>query len=281
MSDSDLRNYYVEQLKKRGLNPNGTLRTLEKRYQEALKVVNESPNEEQIEQTKVSLAKTNIAETSLASSEFSSFWKNSFVPRPQSKPTPNSGQRSTNSRQIENNIAETSTIQEFMFAEDMPRPLKKPEKHFKIYIGNIEFGVKEDQLRELCCSASEGDIAGLHLPSNGVKNEGYAFVFFDAKENGELCINRLHNFVFEGRRLRVEEAHDKNIRRSRMLRQLQKRLRQLDSERRREENKRKREADRKKKLNAKRKIAAAKKKKDEEKEKRNKSTSNAGRKKKK
>ena len=256
MNDKQLKEYYISELKKRNKSVSGTLRTLQKRYENTIEhhinanQNNANPNQNYINPNQ---NEPNVTNESL-SEDLSSFWSSTFTPIAKPKPTNNYIPREALGSQSE-------TIREFVFASEKAVPKKGP-KNFKVYVGNLNYKMKKTEFTAMCSSLEiDGEISAIHFPMDGPnKNLGFAFVFFTCQPDGEKFISTFDQFSVLGRKLRVEKAHDKKISKSRMLRQLEKRIRQHEQLMRREAAKKQKEDQKKKKAAAKRQKAAARKK---------------------
>lgn len=79
----------------------------------------------------------------------------------------------------------------------------------KIFIGNLDFGVTEQQLREL---ASEvGEVVDVHIPTDrdSGRPRGFAFVGFETEEQAMDAVEAINGREVSGRTLRVNIAEDR------------------------------------------------------------------------
>ncbi len=78
-----------------------------------------------------------------------------------------------------------------------------------IYVGNLAFGVKEEELRKLF--ADFGPVASIRVVTDKFsgKSKGFAFVEMETKEGGENAVAELNGKEYQGRRLVVDAARPK------------------------------------------------------------------------
>ena len=187
MADTDMKEFLVSELSKRKLSTLETVRTLEQRYQAALK------NEQNMNEENNGV-NHNEVDKSVSTADSSSFWKTrttqSFIAIPRDKPTrPFSEQRSTSSNSQERadtNISQTSTIDNFVFAEDNGPLLEKPKKLSKVYVGNIPFKIKEPEMHALCSRVFRAEIADIYLKNDGKKMKDMHLFTLSVKKM--LCV---------------------------------------------------------------------------------------------
>lgn len=78
-----------------------------------------------------------------------------------------------------------------------------------IYVGNISFATKEDQLRELFESYGKVDSARIITDQLTGRSRGFGFVEMSDREEGLRAIQELDSKDFQGRNLKVNEARPK------------------------------------------------------------------------
>lgn len=82
----------------------------------------------------------------------------------------------------------------------------------KIYVGNMSYDVKEDDLRKLF--GEFGDVQSANVITDKVsgRSKGFGFVEMADKETGQAAIDGLNGKEFKGRTVTVSEAkpQDKN-----------------------------------------------------------------------
>ncbi|TFG84972.1 MAG: RNA-binding protein [Spirochaetales bacterium] len=82
----------------------------------------------------------------------------------------------------------------------------------KIYIGNLNYATVEDSLRELF--SPYGRVASVQLVTDRMNGSprGFAFVEMDTDEQAAAAIQKLDGLDFEGRKLRVNSAQERESR---------------------------------------------------------------------
>lgn len=70
----------------------------------------------------------------------------------------------------------------------------------KLYIGNLNYGTTEEQLRELF--GNYGEVTHVNI----IDGRGFGFVEMSDPEEAEQAKEALNDTVFQGRTLRVDEA---------------------------------------------------------------------------
>lgn len=78
----------------------------------------------------------------------------------------------------------------------------------RIYVGNIPFGVKDNDLRALF--SSHGEVVSVNIISDREtgRSRGFAFVEMEAA-SADKAIESLNNTDYNGRTLRVNEARER------------------------------------------------------------------------
>ena len=79
----------------------------------------------------------------------------------------------------------------------------------KLYIGNLSYSVTDDQLEELF--APHGSVQS----ANVIGNKGFGFVELGSNTEAEKAKEALDGSEFEGRTLKVDEAHPQRERSNR------------------------------------------------------------------
>ena len=79
----------------------------------------------------------------------------------------------------------------------------------KIFIGNLDFGVAEQELRELLSEA--GEVVDVHIPTdrNSGRPRGFAFVRFATEEQAVQAVETMNGREVSGRTLRLDIAEDR------------------------------------------------------------------------
>jgi RNA recognition motif-containing protein len=78
-----------------------------------------------------------------------------------------------------------------------------------IYVGNISFTTKEDQLREMFEIYGKVDSARIITDQLTGRSRGFGFVEMSDREEGLRAIQELDSKDFQGRSLKVNEARPK------------------------------------------------------------------------
>jgi RNA recognition motif-containing protein len=73
----------------------------------------------------------------------------------------------------------------------------------KLYVGNLNYTVTSDQLRELF--ASHGEVQEVTV----IDNRGFGFVEMSSQEEADKATEALDGTDFEGRTLRISEARER------------------------------------------------------------------------
>jgi RNA recognition motif-containing protein len=76
----------------------------------------------------------------------------------------------------------------------------------KLFVGNLDYGTSEDDLRELFAQA--GEVVSVTLPIDRTSGQprGFAFVEMSTDEQAGVARERLHGQALRGRPLRVDAA---------------------------------------------------------------------------
>jgi RNA recognition motif-containing protein len=76
----------------------------------------------------------------------------------------------------------------------------------KLYVGNLAFGVTEGQLQEMFAEFGNVQRAQLITDRDTGRSKGFGFVEMGSDQEAEAAISGLHNQLFDGRALTVNEA---------------------------------------------------------------------------
>ncbi len=79
----------------------------------------------------------------------------------------------------------------------------------KLYVGNLNFSVTNDQLQKLFAEHGEVKDAVVIMDKYTDKSKGFGFIEFSSSEDAQNALNALNNREFEGRSLKVNEARPK------------------------------------------------------------------------
>jgi RNA recognition motif-containing protein len=77
---------------------------------------------------------------------------------------------------------------------------------FKVYVGNISYKAKEENLMELFKQAGTVQSAKIIINKINGKSKGYGFVEMESAEEVQKAIEMFHNYEFMARPLIVNEA---------------------------------------------------------------------------
>lgn len=82
-----------------------------------------------------------------------------------------------------------------------------------IYVGNISFGVNDDELRELFAAHGQVDSAVVIKDRYSGESRGFGFVEMPNRAEAEAALAALNGQDFKGRALNVNEARPREDRR--------------------------------------------------------------------
>jgi len=82
----------------------------------------------------------------------------------------------------------------------------------KLFVGNIEWGVTDEQLKELFAAHGEVEEAVIIKDKFSGRPKGFGFVTFVNDEDGDKAIEALNDHELNGRKLAVNEARPKEPR---------------------------------------------------------------------
>lgn len=76
----------------------------------------------------------------------------------------------------------------------------------KLYVGNLSFKTKEEDLRALFSEA--GSVASVKVLSDREtgRSRGFGFVEMEDEESAQSAISKFDGYTFDGRKLRVNES---------------------------------------------------------------------------
>ena len=83
------------------------------------------------------------------------------------------------------------------------------EDKMKIYVGNLSYGLTEDELGD--AFAQYGEVASVKIITdrNTGRSKGFGFVEMDDDEQANAAIESLDGYELSGRNLKVNEARPK------------------------------------------------------------------------
>lgn len=79
----------------------------------------------------------------------------------------------------------------------------------KLYVGNLPYGVTDDQLRELVSKAGTVTSATVITDSYSGRSKGFGFVEMSTDEEAQKAIELFNGYSMDGRTLKVNEARPK------------------------------------------------------------------------
>src|SRR5262245_29361501 len=79
----------------------------------------------------------------------------------------------------------------------------------RLYVGNLPYSAKEEQLYELFRRAGKGDTVRVMRDMAAGRARGFAFVEMGSDEDAQKAISEFHEQQMEGRALVVNEARPK------------------------------------------------------------------------
>jgi RNA recognition motif-containing protein len=82
----------------------------------------------------------------------------------------------------------------------------------KLFVGNIEWGVTDEQLQELFAEHGEVEEAVIIKDKFSGRPKGFGFVTFVKDEDADKAIEALNDHELNGRKLAVNEARPKEPR---------------------------------------------------------------------
>ena len=78
-----------------------------------------------------------------------------------------------------------------------------------IYVGNLDFKVKENDLKHLFEDFGEVSTAKIIIDKYNGTSKGFGFVVMDAKDEAQKAIDKLNGSNFQNRDIVVNEARPK------------------------------------------------------------------------
>ena len=76
----------------------------------------------------------------------------------------------------------------------------------KLYVGNLSFGLTEDDLRNLFSQAGQVESVVIVTDTATGRSRAFAFVEMASREEGESAIAQFHGQEVDGRKLTVNEV---------------------------------------------------------------------------
>lgn len=84
-----------------------------------------------------------------------------------------------------------------------------------IYVGNLPWGVSEEELKSLFGEYGQVNSAQIIMDAYTGKSKGFGFVEMPEKNEAEKAIQALNEYELKGRRIKVNEARPKGDRNDR------------------------------------------------------------------
>ncbi len=82
----------------------------------------------------------------------------------------------------------------------------------KIYVGNLNYATKEDQLETLFTPFGTVESTVIVADKYTDRSKGFGFVEMETEEAASAAIEALNGTELDGRQLKVNEAHEKKPR---------------------------------------------------------------------
>jgi RNA recognition motif-containing protein len=79
----------------------------------------------------------------------------------------------------------------------------------KLFIGNIEWGVTEDELKELFGKYGEVEEGVIIRDRMSGRSKGFGFITFANEEDADKAMEALNGYELNGRKLAVNEARER------------------------------------------------------------------------
>jgi RNA recognition motif-containing protein len=76
----------------------------------------------------------------------------------------------------------------------------------KVYVGNLDFGIDDNKLKELFSSYGEIEEVTVITDKFSGRSKGFGFVTFKEEESAKKAISEMNDKEVEGRKLKVNEA---------------------------------------------------------------------------
>jgi len=78
-----------------------------------------------------------------------------------------------------------------------------------IYVGNLDFSIKEDDLKNLFAEYGEVSSVKIITDKFSGRSKGFGFITMDDDSEGQAAVNELNGSEFKGRNMVVNEARPK------------------------------------------------------------------------
>jgi len=80
----------------------------------------------------------------------------------------------------------------------------------KLFVGNLAYGVTDDDLQQLFSQAGTCESASVVTDRDTGQSRGFAFVTMATADDADRARKQVDGAELKGRRLRVDEAHDQS-----------------------------------------------------------------------
>ena len=232
MVDIELREFLISQLKEKNLPLDGSIRTLQRRYQNALEAedTNDTVNAEDTNDT-VNAEDTNVTTNADLDPEFSKSYhfdplfdvesedecaeQNEKVKKLKKKSMVNNVQTGIKPIQKQSAFISPATNDQTRnqsknankSKKKKRKSKKKKDKPYRLYVGNVNYRAVEENVREEFQKFAEvGHISEVVIPRKPTRKLGFAFVTFTSTEDGEKARQKMHNKKVWGRILNCAKA---------------------------------------------------------------------------
>lgn len=98
------------------------------------------------------------------------------------------------------------------FATGVSEKKDDPGVKNKLYVGNLPFSVKDNDLADLFSSAGEIESAKINTDKMSGRSKGFGFVEMRDENDLQSAINKFDGYEFQGRQIKVNKANPKKPR---------------------------------------------------------------------
>jgi RNA recognition motif-containing protein len=82
----------------------------------------------------------------------------------------------------------------------------------KLFVGNLAYGVSEDELREVFGAIGACEAVSIVMDRDTGQSRGFGFVTMASNDDADRAKKQLDGTDLKGRRLRVDDANDQSTR---------------------------------------------------------------------
>ena len=79
-----------------------------------------------------------------------------------------------------------------------------------IYVGNLHYGITEDDLKEVFAEYGEVDSVKIIADKFSGRSKGFGFIEMPNDEDGQKAIEELNDADLKGRNMKVNQAREKS-----------------------------------------------------------------------